>query len=97
MTETAEALDADEMPTSDALFELADRLHRTCRRLGSAAYCLNEWREPDDGRADVEEHLDLAASGLSPAEQALRRAHRSGRRNIRLWDLNRRLDRDDAC
>lgn len=34
-------------PGSDAWFELAERLQRAARRLGSATYCLHEWMEPD--------------------------------------------------
>lgn len=84
--EAERMLDAEDTG-SDALFELADRLHGDCRRVASATYCLREWSEPDDARADLESHLDLAASGLSDTDQALRRARRAGRRNIRLWNL----------
>lgn len=46
-------LDAGQAP-SDAWFEFGKRLSAECRRLGSATYCLSEWVEPDDGRADVD-------------------------------------------
>ena len=47
-------LDAAEVP-SDEWFKLAPRLENDCWRLASATYCLREWPEPDDARADVDE------------------------------------------
>ena len=44
---------------SDVWFELGEWLHQACRRLASATYCLGEWLEPDDARADVDDHRDL--------------------------------------
>jgi len=72
-------------PGSDAWFELAERLHRAARRLGSATYCLHEWMEPDDDRADIDDHVSPADSPLNPRERQQREARRAGRRNIRLW------------
>lgn len=43
--------------SSDAWFEFGTRLSVECRRLGSATYCLSEWAEPDDARADVDKVL----------------------------------------
>jgi hypothetical protein len=40
---------------SDAWFSVAERLKTECWQLGSATYCLCEWAEPDDARADVDE------------------------------------------
>jgi hypothetical protein len=80
-------LDAERAPSSDELFELAERLQRNCRRVASASYCLYEWNEPDDAHADIDGHLDLAASDLPAAELQLRRARRAGRRNPALWDV----------
>jgi hypothetical protein len=37
---------------SDVWFGLAGRLKKGCWQLGSATYCLQEWPEPDDARAD---------------------------------------------
>jgi hypothetical protein len=74
-----------ETPGSDAWFELADRLHSAARRLGSATYCLNEWMEPDDNRADIDEHISPADLALDPRERQRRQACRAGRRNTRLW------------
>jgi hypothetical protein len=47
-------LDAADVP-SDEWFKLAPRLENDCWRLASATYCLREWPEPDDARADVDE------------------------------------------
>ncbi len=56
MAELGALLDAGQAP-SDAWFEFGKRLSAECRRLGSATYCLLEWAEPDDARADVDEVL----------------------------------------
>jgi hypothetical protein len=72
-------------PGSDAWFELAERLHRAARRLGSATYCLHEWMEPDDDRADIDNHVSPADLTLNPRERQQREARRAGRRNTRLW------------
>jgi hypothetical protein len=55
LDEARRLLSGDE-PPSDAWFALGDRLSRACWRLGSATYCLREWSEPDDARADVHRH-----------------------------------------
>jgi len=88
--EAMRLLDADPAATSDAWFELGERLHRDCRRLGSATHCLREWSEPDDARADVDDRLDPADERFGPAERANRRARRTGRRNISLWHTSAR-------
>jgi hypothetical protein len=80
------ALDAQPPPHSDTWLELAQELRRACQRLSSASYCLYEWAEPDDARADVDERVDPGDAELEPAERARRRARRAGRRNVRLWD-----------
>jgi hypothetical protein len=56
MTEIGVLLDSPQAP-SDAWFEFGQRLSAECKRLGSATYCLFEWVEPDDARADVDEVL----------------------------------------
>jgi hypothetical protein len=56
MAEVGALLDEEQAP-SDAWFEFGKRLSAECRRLGSATYCLFEWAEPDDARADVDEVL----------------------------------------
>ena len=72
-------------PGSDAWFELAERLQRAARRLGSATYCLHEWMEPDDDRADIDDQVSPGDLSLNPRERQQREARRAGRRNIRLW------------
>jgi hypothetical protein len=89
LDEAARLLDAEPPADSDAWLEIAERLQRACRRLGSAVYCLREWAEPDDARADIDERLGPGELKLDIAEQALRRARRAGRRNTRLWDNER--------
>jgi hypothetical protein len=54
LAEARALLDAAEV-SSDEWFKLAPRLERDCSRLGSATYCLREWPEPDDARADVDD------------------------------------------
>ena len=73
-------------PPSDVWFELGERLQQESRRLASATYCLSEWREPDDARADVDHHSDPGDRALDAKERAKRQARRAGRRNTRLWD-----------
>ncbi len=85
LDEAARLLDVDEPTPSDAWFEIALRLQRHCKRLGSATYCLREWAEPDDARADVDDRLYPDEHSLDHVERARRRARRAGRRNIRLW------------
>jgi hypothetical protein len=75
-----------EPPPSDAWLDLAEELQRACRRLASATYCLCEWAEPDDERADIDERTAPEDEELAADERARRRARRAGRRNIRLWD-----------
>lgn len=82
----ARTLESHAQPHSDAWLELAEELQRACWRLASASYCLYEWAEPDDARADVDEHLEPADDAFAPAERARRRTRRAGRRNVRLWD-----------
>jgi hypothetical protein len=79
-------LDADPPPRSDDWLELADTLQRACRRLGSASYCLYEWREPDDAHADIDNGVDPGDDALEHSERVRVRALRSGRRNLALWD-----------
>lgn len=72
-------------PSSDAWFEAGERLHKACRRLGSAAHILHEWAEPADDKADDDERDSPSDTGLTPDERARRRSLRSGRRNHRQW------------
>lgn len=54
LAEAGTLLGAENVP-SDAWFDLAERLRKACWQLGSASYCLHEWPEPDDSRADTDE------------------------------------------
>jgi hypothetical protein len=54
LVEAGRLLDA-EHTTSDAWFTVAGRLKTACWQLGSATYCVREWPEPEDARADVDE------------------------------------------
>jgi ribosome-binding protein aMBF1 (putative translation factor) len=76
---------------SDAWFEMAERLQRACRRLGSASYCLWDWREPEDTRADVDDHRDSRDGVFDRTERERRVARRHGRRNTALWDRDAEL------
>lgn len=73
-------------PLSDVWFELGERLARSFRRLGSAAYCLHEWAEPDDARADIDDGTEPSDAALDEDARTRAIARRAGRRNIRLWD-----------
>jgi hypothetical protein len=75
----------NDTPGSDAWFELAERLRCASRRLGSATYCLHEWMEPSDDRADIDDHISSTDLALDPRERQRRQARRAGRRNTRLW------------
>lgn len=56
LDEARRLLDTEQVP-SDTWFGLAGRLKTECWQLGSATYCLREWPEPDDARADVDKFL----------------------------------------
>jgi hypothetical protein len=79
-------LAVDPPPRSDDWFELADALQRSCRRLGSASYCLREWPEPEDAHADLDDGLAPGDDALEHSELVRKRALRTGRRNVALWD-----------
>jgi len=53
LTEALRLLDTD--ANSDAWYAMRKRLDRACARLASATYCLREWPEPSDDRADIDE------------------------------------------
>jgi hypothetical protein len=50
----AMALMDEETGDSEAWVEASRQLKADCWNLGSATYCLREWAEPDDARADQE-------------------------------------------
>lgn len=83
--ETVRLLDARTARSSDAWFELSERLRRAAWRLGSASYCLHEWAEPSDEVADIDDGSDPGDEPLADDERARRRSHRAGRRNVTLW------------
>jgi hypothetical protein len=82
-------LEAASPARSDALFEAGERIQRAAWRLASATHCLHEWSEPDDARADIDDHVEPGDERLDPSERARRRARRLGRRNITLWEDRR--------
>jgi ribosome-binding protein aMBF1 (putative translation factor) len=81
-----DAPDAVPGPASDEWLEVGEQLQRACRRLASASYCLWEWREPDDARADIDDLSGPCDTAVAPDQHAERRARRRGRRNPLLWD-----------
>lgn len=78
-------LAADPPPCSDDWFELADALQRSCRRLGSASYCLREWPEPKDTYVDLDSRIDPGDAAIEHSALVRRRTLRTGRRNVALW------------
>jgi hypothetical protein len=76
----------DTTTPSDVWLVMAERLSKSLRRLGSAIYCLNEWAEPDDTHADIDDGTSPADSVLDIAARRRAIARRAGRRNARLWD-----------
>jgi len=83
LTEATALLDGS--GSSDGWFEMADRLRKAAWRLGSATYCLLQWSEPTDDRADIDDH-SMASDVLLGDEERARCSHRrSGRRNTNLW------------
>jgi hypothetical protein len=85
LEEAGGLLDAEGTP-SDAWFQLRERVERVSWRLGSATYCLREWPEPDDAKADVDDHCDPGDEGLDSNAHWHLRVLRGGRRNTRRWD-----------
>jgi hypothetical protein len=82
--EEALALTTTETP-SDTWFLLAERLRISARRLGVVTYCIHEWAEPSDDRADRDDHIDPSDAALPPPERKLRQGRRSGRRKLHPW------------
>jgi hypothetical protein len=54
LREAGALLQGEGRDTSDAWFALRGRMTRHSEWLASATYCLREWPEPDDARADVD-------------------------------------------
>ena len=72
-------------PHSDAWFELAERLQRSCWQLGSAAHCLHEWPEPNDVEADMDDYTEPGDETLNHDERVHLRHLRTGRRGTWRW------------
>jgi hypothetical protein len=70
---------------SDQWLEVAEELRDGARAVGAAVYCLREWPEPSDARADVDRLDGPGDDGLDPQRLARLRELRAGRRNPRLW------------
>jgi hypothetical protein len=70
---------------SDAWFDIDERLQTACQQLGSATYCLREWREPDDARPDIDDRSEPEDDTLGPDERGRTRWLRSGRRSVWRW------------
>jgi ribosome-binding protein aMBF1 (putative translation factor) len=77
--------------SSDVWFEVGERLQRACRRMGSASYCLWEWREPEDAHADIDDLSAPCDRAFDAKGREARRARRTGRRNTVLWDSDPEL------
>jgi len=54
LEDVAILLKPDRETNSDTWFNASERLKRACWRVGAATYCLHEWSEPDDSRADID-------------------------------------------
>ena len=48
-------LQADPAPDSDEMLALAEPIREAIRRVAFATYCLSEWTEPNDARADIDD------------------------------------------
>jgi hypothetical protein len=84
LEEATGALDAGRL-RSDAWFALAERLEWGCWQLGSVTYCLSEWPEPDDARADVDDRTEPSDEQIDADELGGVRYRRGGRRNVWKW------------
>ncbi len=85
VVEALALLDSGSRVRSDRWFELARRLRGACWSLGSATYCLYEWAEPDDARADIDDYRDPSDERLEPPAQDRLNSLRQGRRHLRQW------------
>jgi hypothetical protein len=84
LEDAAMLLDAEDAH-SDAWFGVAERLQASCWRVGSATYCLREWREPDDARPDVDDRWDTGDDVLDSEELGRVRYRRTGQRGVWRW------------
>jgi hypothetical protein len=91
LEDAAMLLDAEDA-RSDAWFGVAERLQVACWRVGSATYCLHEWREPDDARPDVDDRCEAGDDALDSEELGRVRYRRTGRRGVWRWPKPDLLD-----
>jgi hypothetical protein len=87
LVDALDMADSDPPATSDAWFAVAERLRHAAWTLGSATYCLHEWQEPSDDRADIDTCHELNEEKLTD-EQRRVRARSAGRRNTSIWQEN---------
>jgi hypothetical protein len=80
--EAVALLAAHQRVGSDEWLLLAARLGRAYRQLGLATYCLYEWEEPDDARADIDDYEDPGDEQLKEAVRGRLRSLRRYRRSI---------------
>ncbi len=93
VSDALELLDADPPAPSDVWFMLARDLRCAAWIVGSATYCLYEWREPTDDRADIDAYQEPGEETLPEDERNARRARRAGRRNTTLWQRDAHCSR----
>jgi hypothetical protein len=89
LTESLALIESSPPASSDTLFKAAEHLRFVLRRLGSASYCLYEWAEPSDERADIDHYKDPADHTLDPRELWVIRSRSHGRRDTSRWTTDR--------
>jgi hypothetical protein len=73
--------------SSDAWFDLSDRLERSAWMIGSASHCRWEWQEPNENQPDKDTRCDPGDEQLTTTERKRLITLRSSRRNLRRWDV----------
>jgi hypothetical protein len=68
LREARKLLDQEQAASSDAWFLASIRLAEACITLAGATYCLSEWEEPDDTKADIDERREPATAPATPEE-----------------------------
>ncbi len=54
LADATRLFDNDCEATSNAWYQLGERVNNAAARLASATHCLNEWAEPNDSTADID-------------------------------------------
>lgn len=72
LADATRLIDDDRVAASTDWYQLGERVNHTSARLASAIHCLNEWPEPDDATADIDEPPPM----------------RAGRRDYHAWADN---------